>query len=383
MSYAWMIVISAALAASAAWADSDHHAASSPAGLGEATETLVPKSSPGSVVAVDAASGDSVRANTLIHTRQAVRTLIDKRNMRVELGPGTVAEFLESGALQVYRGSACLTSTENRGASTANALVEFTGRILLSFDAEEKSTSVFLVDGSGQVRNPHHPEKALPLGGSQGATLLTGDVYPNLIRSLDRVRADTWLEGYGWNAKQREAFFTALPKSNRAPAGKIEASAEKNQDATVEKLAEYFPAIDETQPQPRYYEEKFSGESVSQKRTRRDEQLRNPELAASIPLPTTKINLDMDFEVVPFKKLDHRARKPASQPKAKAVQQKAVAQTSAEDADVTAALQRLQQLHQDKGQDNGRKPAISRRPAGVPAGESPIPDPVYDFSENF
>jgi len=370
------------------------------------------------VVAVDAQSGASIYASELITSKKNTRSFVDSENLRIDLAPYSVAEFNEKGVLKLLRGSAYVDSKKERIVTTASSTVEFVGKVLLSYDYKEKSSSSFVISGQARMLNPHQNDQSVLLDKNQGATMVIGDVYPSTVRGLNYQKTTEWLAGYGWNEEQRQGFLKNFPVAGKAgSSGKVSRGPALEMDSP-EKLAaresdpapdpeaalisgntqlqDYFSAIEKGDEKPHYYEDKLSmdvtvGEALAANKNKQSSL--DPEDAALIPLPSVRIDTQLpqlmivsaeekkhyeEQEFIPVKTAKKEVnRKLASIPSAESKKSK-FAVAAGNDPDIAAVLERLHKLQQAEASTS--KPQSSRSPASF---SSPIPDPVYDFSENF
>jgi hypothetical protein len=345
------------------------------------------------VVAMEARKGDPVYSGEIFTNGAEPVTLVSRSNLRVELSPHSVADFDEKGGFRLLRGSAEITSRPEVSVSTASAKVDFIGRIMLSYDHKEHSTSAFVLEGEGRMVNPEQPTNTTRLARFRGATLVAGEVLPQLLRQLDVGSVDSWLAGYAWPEARRREMLKDVP--GEAPAE--QASLPKHLVAA--KLEDYFSSIDTADEfhQPNYYEKKFADpdQVMAEEKANKNTKSLTPEEAALISLPNTKI--DLGFELPPQfvtakqkeKELETvepvrgPVRKLASvEPPKKKVVKKAPEEKKSEsgDADVDGVLARLRALD---GRNTGiaRVPASGRGPASV--GATPVLEPAIDYSQNF
>lgn len=351
------------------------------------------------IVALEEASKAPIKSGMLLTTGSREKNLIDRENMKITLGPQSVAEFNGKGVFRLLRGSAYLEAPTERQFYTVNATVSFAGRLLVSFDHVEKSTSTFVLAGEARVQNPFEQDRTIVISRHQGSSLVTGEVYPNLVRGLDLAQVDEWLKGYHWNTGRRNVFLRDVPKADELRtliAEKVqEMKAEESPEGRVGQkqnpLSDYFASIYEAPTAPEEHQEYQAVEPTKAKVAQKDpEVVLSPEHAAIIPLPETQI-ADSFTEVLsqeealaerkeaPQEMLATRPvnRKIASLPKARA---KPAVELTPEDA----AILRLRGL-QAQSTANTRAPR-SRAPASIasPARTTTlVPDPVYDLSENF
>jgi hypothetical protein len=347
----------------------------------------------GAVAAMDAKKGRAVHVGELVTAGAEPWVLIGRRNQRVELSPRSVAEFDGEGSVRLLRGSALVDSSTESSVRTAGARVEFVGKVLVSYDHAEKSSSAFVLDGEARLVNSHRDDSSVRLKRFRGATLVVGEILPQLIRQLDVAGMETWLKGYSWPEARRKAVLENMPGQPQV------ARAETPKHLEEAKIEDYFSSIDTADEfhQPDYYEKKFDDPDkvVAEQNSKAGvgKQL-SPEEAALISLPKTQI--DLGFELGPeFLTADQKkkevarveppsksVRAPASVAKkvaVKAVKNSALSREQG-DPDVSLVLQRLRAVRNENAEIS-RAPEHNRAPSSVP--QSVVPDPVYDYSQNF
>lgn len=343
-------------------------------------------------------NGKPVRAGEVFTAAAETTTLIDKANHRIELSPHSVVEFGSAGEFKLLRGSAILASAGESHARTNGARLDYAGRVLLSYDHKELSTSAFVLEGEARLVNPFSDEQSLRLDRYRGATMVAGAVMPKLVRQLDLAGVRGWMEGYGWPSAKIGQVTSGLPGSLSAEAAAPPAHVKEV------KLEDYFSSIDtaDESSQPDYYERKFADPDrvVAEANAKKEssKELR-PEEAALIALPSTNIDLGFtaDLSVLSSEEQAqqlkaalgaHGSRAPASVGKPKAAKAKAKAATRAPaqvaetgDQEIGAVLSRLRAI-------TPKDPVVSRLPEasgsrGPASVGGAVPDPVYDYSENF
>lgn len=343
----------------------------------------------GPVVAMDARKGTAVRAGSLVTAGSEPAVFIGRRNQRVELSPRTVAEFDEQGALRLLRGSAVAESRDEAVVRTSGARLDFVGKALVSYDHVEKSTSAFVLEGEARLVNAHRNDSSLRLPRFRGATMVVGEVLPQLIRQLDVGAVQSWLKGYSWPEARRDQLLKEMP------GGEQVAKSEAPKHLEQAKIEDYFSSIETADEfhQPDLYDKKFDDPDkvVAEQNSKQGAgKVLSPEEAALISLPKTQI--DLGFELGPeFLTPEQKTREvrrigapeakrsPASAHTRKAAK-KALASEQHGDPDVNAVLNRLRQVRGASAEYS--VPAQrSRAPASV--SEPVIADPVYDYSQNF
>ncbi len=340
------------------------------------------------VVAMDAEHAKSIRAGELVSSGAKTMVLLGRNKLRAELSPRTVAEISSDGSFRLLRGSALVERQEESVASTPGAKVEYVGRALLSYDHKEQSSSVFVLSGEARVVNPHRDDSTLRLSRFHGATFMVGEVLPKLVRQLDIGGVSSWMAGYSWPEKRRKSILSQMPGE------KLTAAPETAEHLESARIEDYFSSIDTADEfsQPDYYDRKFDDPDkvVAEANSKQgNAKVLSPEEAALISLPKTTIDLGFDLgpevltadqkaKEVAMVEPKRASRAPASaKSKPKAVKK---AQVRKGDPDVNLVLDRLRQVREGK-------PVISRYPESSrqPASSAPslVPDPVYDYSQNF
>ncbi|HEY8279358.1 MAG TPA: hypothetical protein VIH99_07035 [Bdellovibrionota bacterium] len=346
----------------------------------------------GLVVAMDTASAKSLRVGEIYTAGGKPAVLVGRLNQRFELSPHSVVEFDEQSNFRLLRGSAVVESHDEASLSTAGARVQFVGKTLVSYDHKEKSSSVFVLEGEARLVNPHRADGTLRLSRFRGATLVVGEILPQLIRQLDVGMVNSWLAGYSWPEAKRKELLNAMPGQPVV----VKKETAKHLEET--KIEDYFSSIDTADElhQPDYYEKKFDDPDkvVAEQNSKSGAgKVLSPEEAALISLPKTQIDLGFDLgpefltaeekqkEVAGVDTRKPASRGPASvspSTVAKARKKKAVVVQG--DPDVNLVLERLRQVR-------SANPAISQVPArgrGPASVATPVvPDPVYDYSQNF
>jgi hypothetical protein len=341
-------------------------------------------------VAMNAEKGTPVYAGEIFTAGKQPVKLVDKLNAKIELAPYSVAEFSADADFKLMRGSALVEGRGERTLRTSTASLDFNGKVLVSYDHKEKSTSAFVLDGEARMQNPAEEGSSLRLERYRGATLEMGGVIPQLIRQLDLASLGAWMKGYAWPEERSHEILKALPAAMNV----ADQSSPTHLEET--KIEDYFSSIDtddDSDTQPDYYERKFADPDTAvaeakSKKTSASKSM-SPEEAALITLPSTKI--DLGFEVIgsPEKaaELNRLGKKKVAAPSRSiaSVKPKAVkvekAEEASEDHEVNEVLQRLRDIEPRKPVVSGVPAHGSRSPASV--GPSLVPDPVYDFSENF
>jgi hypothetical protein len=368
-----------------AWASEHGHLAT------QVVEEAAPAAAHRVSVAMNAEKGTPVYAGEIFTVGKNTVRLVDKLNAKVELAPYSVVEFSENADLKILRGSALVESRGERTLRTSTAEVDFNGQVLVSYDHKEKSSSAFVVEGEARMQNPAEDGSSLRLERWRGATLEMGGVLPQLVRQLDLASLESWMTGYAWPEEKRRQVLKNLP----AAVNVADQSAPAHLEET--KIEDYFSSIDtdeDSDTQPDYYERKFADPDalVAEAKLKKPASARSmsPEEAALITLPSTKI--DLGFEVIGLHQKSaevSRIRKNAPAPKRSIASVKPRAEksepreerVSSEDRAVNEVLERLRGIEPRKPVVSGVPALRSRSPAST--GASVVPDPVYDYSENF
>lgn len=347
--------------------------------------------SAGAVAAVDGKTGAPIEAGALVNAGSEPRVLVDRNNVRYELGPRSVAEFAEDGELRLLRGAVLAESALERAMKTSGSQVDFVGKVLVSYDHKEKSTSAFVLEGQARMVNPHESARTLRLDRFRGATIVVGDVLPRLVRQLDFASVDAWLKGYSWSDERRAALLKELPRE------KWSAEPKPAEHLAEAKLEDYFSSIETADEfhQPDYYQRKFADPDqvvADANAIKGSGKAMSPEEAALISLPKTRIDVELDLPLEMLSSQDKArevagvdrnvgASKPArslasvAAPKKRA--QHAPRPAERGDPEINTVLERLRSL---KG-GSAVNFAPARGPASAPI--SAVPDPVYDYSENY
>ncbi len=349
-------------------------------------------------VAMREPSGKAIRAKEIFQAANQTEIFVTRKNLRVELAPFSVVELDEEGDLKLLRGSALFETKVPQTVRTSSATLDIVGRALASYDHKERASSAFVLEGESRISNANGKDKSLRLERFQGASLEIHSVMPQMIRQLDVAALDQWLTGYSWPKNRRTDFFQSIPAKLS-----VEQNTVKEHLAEV-KLEDYFSSIetaDEFQ-QPNYYQQKFADpdQVVAEANAKKADASRplSPEEAALIALPNTRIDIDMEILGVSQKQLEllkgeneksaGRSLASESKPK-KRVEKKVPAKEVVGDPDIHAVLERLRAV-------KSREPVLSNQPSvelrrgpasvgtnAVPKGIDAVPDPVYDYSQNF
>ncbi len=360
------------------------------------------------VAAIDSQTGAPVYTKSLLQTKSNSKKYIDSENLQIELAPHSVAELQEDRSFRLLRGSAYGDTKKERSISTPATKFDLVGKMIFSYDYREKSSSGFVLQGQTRMLNPHQADHSAILDKNQGATMVVGDIYPTAVRGLDYKKATDWLAGYGWTQEQRSSFLSDFPApgvASRKPA--LEASSPESlaqregdpiftkEQALIPsstKLEDYFAGIETGEEKPHYYEDKLSMDvKVGDDELKKNQKVGrlDPEDAALIPLPNVRIDTDMptlsvvsteeqkiyeEKETAPLlvKKVEKKASRKIASVSIVAKKSNAVAKNSDVDPEIASTLERLRRVKEDA--------SFKRGPASM---SSPIPDPVYDFSENF
>jgi hypothetical protein len=342
-------------------------------------------------VAMREPSGKPIKANELFNGSSKPEVFVTKTNMRVELAPYSVIEISSEGKLKIMRGSALIETRDQQTLKTSSADVDVLGRSIISYDHKERTTSAFVLNGEARIINPSGKDKSLRLERFQGASLEIHAVMPQLIRQLEIESLDGWLSGYSWPKQKRADMLSGVPDV-------IDVSGAKVKDHLAEvRLEDYFSSIDTADEfnQPEYYQKKFADPDkvVAEANASKSDATRplSPEEAALIALPNTKIDIDMEIlgsadrqkeMVQKASDSESEGRKIASveTPKKKTV--KPVKKGNGLDPEVNAVLERLRGVKAKSPViSNSPEPKNGRAPASV--SQDAVPDPVYDYSQNF
>ena len=346
------------------------------------------------VVAMESKTGKAVRATELFTAGAEPATLISRHNQKYELSPRSVVELDGQGALRLLRGSVVAESREEIVIGTAGARVAFLGKALISYDHAEKSTSAFVLEGEARLENAHRTDSSLRLQRFHGATMVVGEVLPQLVRQLDVGSVQGWLAGYSWPTARSKALLRDMPGTTVVA---LVEEAPKHLEET--KIEDYFSSIDTADEfhQPDYYDKKFDDPDkvVAEANSKQGaSKPLTPEEAALISLPKTQIDLGFDlgpeFLTAKEKKkelatVDPSAkpvRSPASAPVlAKKMPKQKTAPVQSGDPEVNYVLERLRQVRTGNSAVSQAPSQRERAPASRT--ESVVPDPAYDYSQNF
>ncbi|MGZ3669645.1 MAG: hypothetical protein ACXVCI_03490 [Bdellovibrionota bacterium] len=344
------------------------------------------------VVAMNAKTGKGLTAGEMFTAGADPTVYVNRHNQRFEVSPRSVTEFDEQGIMRLLRGSAVAESAAETSIRTAGATVEFVGKVLVSYDHSEHSTSAFVLSGESRLVNSHRSDSSLRLQRFHGATLVVGEVLPQLIRALDVGSVQAWLKGYSWPTARRVELLKEMPGT--AVAAKEETPPKHLQETKIE---DYFSSIDTADEfhQPDYYEKKFDDPDkvVAEQNSKQGAaKTLSPEEAALISLPKTQIDLGFDLgpefltadqkskEVARPEPPSRNTRAPASVKKAVKAHKKAAVLAEQGDPEVNQVLERLRQVRNGNSAVS-QAPSRTRAPSSVE--QSPVPDPVYDYSQNF
>jgi|GEM_PF-7104474 len=352
----------------------------------------------GPVVAMDAEHARSYRAGELITAGSEPLRLASRTKLRAEISPRSVAEFDDKGMFRLLRGSAVIEQGEETAVRTPGARVEFVGKSVVSYDHHEKSSSVFVLEGEARLVNPAQAKNTLKLSRFRGATMVVGEVLPQLVRQLDVGGVHTWLSGFSWPKARRDSLLKEMPGE------KLTASAEEPEHLKGAKIEDYFSSIETTDElqQPDYYQRKFEDpdKSIADANSKQGagSKTLSPEEAALISLPKTQIDLGFDLgpeflssdqkaaevaKVSSENKASHRGPASVSKAEKPKAAKKQVRMAEQGDPEVNFVLERLRQVR--SGNPVYSQAPEPSRPTRAPSSvrETAVPDPVYDYSQNF
>ena len=355
------------------------------------TSIFISSSAMAGVAAMDL-QGKPISSAEVITNGKNVYELVAKDNTKIIAAPKSIWEFTEEGYLKLYRGSVLLENNKQTFMRTSGGKVDFRGRSLVSYDAKEKSSSVFVLDGEARLINPADETRSLRLSRFQGATLEVGEVLPQLTRQLELSGLESWMKGYAWPQDKVKELLHGLPEVF------AEAAEPAPKHLAETKLEDYFSSIDTADEfsQPNYYEEKFKDPDVAmlESKNKKEGMGLSPEDAALISLPNTKIDLGMDI-LTPAKRQEEiyqstkpKVAKSRSLASVHAPVKKKPVVTEAQvsdglDPEVKDVLQRLKEIRPSDPVISGAERFSSPRgPASVPS-VNLVPDPVNDYSQNF
>jgi hypothetical protein len=355
------------------------------------------------VAALNSGNGESIRFGDIFSSKNKTVELVDRQNTRISIAPHSVVEFQPYALMRLLRGAAVVESQGETEVRTPSATVQSTGRVAISYDHRERSTSAFSLAGEARILGAGQSDRSLRVERYRGATFVVGDVLPSLVRQLDIGGLRQWMNGFAWTPEQINQFTSGLPSTISA---KEESGPEHLATA---KLEDYFSALEEPLSDNRadIYERKFSDpdHEVAEANAPKDRQAKvlSPEEAALIALPSTKIDLGLDSvltlvdsakkqEEISAAKLassiEGARRAPASLKKtlpSAVKKQKVNEQPKGEPSEIGLVLQRLRSIE-------AKAPVVSvtslpSARVGLQGSRSPasqlLLDPVRDYSENF
>lgn len=359
----------------------------------------------GNIVAVETQSQTGISTGMILTTGSQEKRFVDNQNMKIVLAPQSVAEFSGQGVFRLMRGSAYLDSNKvERRVNSTNAGINFNGRVLMTFDHREHSTSCFVIVGEAKMLNLYEAERTIPVSKNQGASLVTGEIYPTLVRGLNLADAEDWLKGYNWSTVRRKEFLRELTQTvemtKMAENAKEKPSADEEDvyqpGAKPNPLADYYTTIYEQQNIPNKHEEyKEVLETKKEEVVKKDPDfVMSPEQAAVVPLPDTKISTE--FSNILSEEEYRTEEKMPPAPTNDVVVERKIASVAkprvAKSAPKVLSPEEkvLAHLRSISGQEEMESRPVGRGPASIEApttkkvkSGSLVPDPVYDLSENF
>lgn len=332
-------------------------------------------------------NGRSIKVKDLVNGGNIGIEGVSLNDTRFHASPLTMFEFNEAGNPKLFRGLLFVENEKEAVIETTGSKIDFRGAAIVSYDAKINSTSVFVLNGEARITADLGEGRSLRLERYQGATLEAGESLPSLTRQLGLADLKSWLSGYKVSKEKVDSILAGMPNT-MAP----------QRDHSPEhlarvKLEDYFSSIDAADEfsQPDYYDQKFKDPDIlmlEQNLKQAKRKTLNPEEAALIALPSTKIDLgfdvmtlaDQDKERVIEKKPDVSRKLASVEKKKKAeVAKKAVPE---HDPEVSEILYRLRALDPNSKEALNPQPKRSS-PAREPASKPVVPDLVYDYSQNF
>lgn len=339
------------------------------------------------VVAVRTNDGHGIKENEIIQSKKGeVLQVVDRDNIRYELGSGSAAMFDKYSRFRLLRGSVIVDSKGWGTIKTANAQFEHSGKTIISYDYSEKSTSVFVVAGKARLRHETHTDRTQDLRNLEGATITSGDFYPTWLRSLPFNKVNAWLEKYEWPDSVRDSLLSVLREktSLQRKVSSIHKRKDKHEElrmvrdeGATEELYEYFPTAEEGKARE-LYGEKFTSSELRGKEHNAVEravldqdhiEFLRPEEAASMIMP--KMEIRPQITAFPEKDRDksrglaglervNRFDREKKKPKiVKVYIEKKGPYDSVEDPSVRSALERLDAV--EKSESRTRKDELRDR----------------------
>ena len=276
------------------------------------------------------------------------------------MGPNSVGSFASTGDFELFRGSTYFSSRHSRKVFTVNAVIRFSGRIVVSYDYRERNSSLFVIDGDATIMNRYKEGSTIHLKHNHGASMVTGRFYPHVVRNLNYTSVEQWLKNYQWSKVDRKDLLEGTSPSD------VWRIAEKSthQEKVKRELAAFFPTVEQEKQRPKYYESRYTSSEMRGKGHSKVERLilagdelevLSPEDAAMIPL--SKIGIRPNIHLISEDDAAY-SRRPAGVQQVKTFKKQTPAPTRLrkgmvvrrvmEDPAVSAALARLSQAGTSK-----------------------------------
>jgi len=337
----------------------------------------------GKTAAIDR-NGKSLSVQDLVNAGSEGLEGVSLNDTRFHASPLTMFEFNNAGNPKLFRGLIFVENEKEAMIETTGSKIDFRGSAIVSYDAKIKSTSIFVLSGEARISAQLGENRSLRLERFQGATLEAGESLPSLTRQLGLADLKSWMGGYKVSEAKISQVLEGVPNA-------IDPKKENLPEHLAKvKLEDYFSSIDvaDEHSQPDYYDQKFKDPDIvmleqSLKQSKR--KTLNPEEAAMIALPNTKI--DLGFDVISVAEQDRermQAKEPIVNRKLASVEKKKVQKVKAveqeHDPEVLEILQRLRAIETGEAViSSPKRSAPLREPASAPL----VPDLVYDYSQNF
>ncbi len=309
---------------------------------------------------IDLHSNDTVETGKIFQVKlDGFRLLRDRENMEMKISSNSIAMMMDSGNLHILSGSAFLYSLKKRTIETANSIVNFKGKIIISYDKKNLITSVFAIAGKVNFRNRHYSEAKKVLHENEGAVLGIKGMEPEIQKGLTVFGLSHWLSSYQWSAQDQEILLKSLVKVIPNRYTKVRRKKEKDPLLVEKELEQFFPkehAIYEN----RYTSSALRGKSQipNEYKVLHQERISvlTPEEAAAIPLPTLAIHPNiakviLKSEARKNNTRKYKRRKVLSKKARKLKKVKRVLTSQKEDAVITNSLKRLKALEKKNSED--------------------------------
>lgn len=338
----------------------------------------------GKTAAIDK-NGKSLQVQDLLNAGADGMEGVSLNDTRFQASPLTMFEFNSAGNPKLFRGLIFVENDKEAVIETTGSKIDFRGSAIISYDAKIKSTSVFVLSGEARITADVGEDRSLRLERYQGATLEAGESMPSLTRQLGLGDLKSWMNGYRVSESKVSQVLESVPNAFNPKKENLPEHLAKV------KLEDYFSSIDvaDEYSQPDYYDQKFKDPDIvmlEQNLKQNKRKTLNPEEAALIALPNTKI--DLGFDVLSIAEQDKERmlakepvvnRKLASVEKKKKIEKKKAVKPEHE-PEVSEILQRLRAIETGEAVISSPKRSA---PLREPASNKIVPDLVYDYSQNF